>query len=311
MARNQLFLFGFIFFAIVFGGPCTPCGYSPLETNTSCCNECFFFDTKINACVPSCGNPCKTDDDCGSVPDADCTACNHGFCDGNADFGNCAQQNAWNGGRKAPVLPHAWQAKFNFTNFTDGTTAQGQIWYDDRFGGLRTDFYPTCPFAELQAADNNVPCSVLFYKGYNYYVYPKSQMCCGYHFPVWKADSYQVGNASFGGQFNINGVPADYWRLCYTCAWTRPPTPITRNRLPALTVQRDIYLRAGTNIPLRMNETLTSGYSDFYDLQLGPIDESIFKELTHDCEMARPGPDFLKVCRKYNAHGLTGYLGYD
>jgi len=62
-----------------------------------------------------------------------------------------------------------------------------------------------------------------------------------------------------------------------------------------------------------MNETLTSGFTDFFDVVVGDIDEEIFSSLIGGCNMF-PGDDkaaeFLKVCFRYNAHGWLDYLGY-
>lgn len=255
------------------------------------------------------------DSDCGTVPQSECGACVMGSCQGVANFGDCPQQNPWQPGqRQAPVLPNAWQADFNFYDYMDPTqNGKGKLWYNFRYGGLRNDFYGKCPFVELACGlDNDVPCTVLFYKGYNYYIYPSEGICCGYKFPVWRPDSYLVANASLGGVVEINGELADYWRFQYSCDWIRPPVPETKNRLPRLTVQRDIYLRTGTNFPVRMNETLTSAVTDFFNVKVGP-DESIFSSLLEDykCITAATDPNFLQTCKQYNAQGRLGYLGFE
>lgn len=210
-------------------------------------------------------------------------------------------------------MPQAWKANFNVYNYLDPSDfGTGMIWYDARFGGLRNDFYSRCPFVELNVGfDNDVPCTVLFYKGYNYYIYPSQNVCCGYHFPSWRPDNYQVANASLGGTEQINGKLVDYWRFQYTCPWIRPSIPITKDRLPAYTVQRDIYFLHGTNIPARMNETLTSAYTDFFNVQIGPQDETVFSSFLsqYNC-LSGKDKDFLKTCDYYNAQGRSVYLGF-
>lgn len=197
-------------------------------------------------------------------------------------------------------------------NNTDGGTGYGFMWYDDRYKAMRQDFYPVCPFTLLWPEEaNDGPCTVLFYNGTNRYVYPKALplngtgtqgRCCGYKFPVWRPDAYHSANASFGGVLSVNFQLVDYWRFSYTCAWIDPPPASVGGvpRLPAYTVQRDVYLRHGTNLPVRMNETLTSGYSDFFNLRVGPQDQSVFTSLLDEyaCPDAEQDPTFLRGCRK-------------
>jgi hypothetical protein len=235
----------------------------------------------------------------------------NGHCHGPVNYTYCDQQNPWINGPEAPILPNAWHADFTMVNYTDNSKSSGYIWYDIRFGGLRLDLYPICPFIEAQKEIiNDIPCSVIFYKGNNYYVYPAAGLCCGYEFPVWRPDVYRNGNASFGGIMNINGTLVDYWRFQYTCPWIRPPVPMTVNRLEEYTVQRDIYLRQGSNIPVRINETLTSGYTDYFNLVVGDQDESVFTELLSNCIFEDSDTNFLKYCFKYPANGRLLYLGY-
>lgn len=85
----------------------------------------------------------------------------------------------------------------------------------------------------------------------------------------------------------------------------------------AVTVQRDIYLKKGTNIPVRMNETLTSALTDFTDILIGDQDEEIFSEIVKSCMVEPPRQnvkaftEFLRVCNLYNANGRLVYLGFD
>jgi len=221
------------------------------------------------------------------------------------------QQNPWTGGRQAPILPNAWSADIKVVDYTDMSVGYGKIWYDIRFGGLRIDFNFACPFIQAQDGQlNDVPCSVVFYKGNNYYVYPKSGICCGYDFPVWSPDCYRVSNASFGGVLNINGISVDYWRFTCTSQWIRPPVPETRGRLPADTLQRDIYVTSGGNIPVRMNETLTASYTDFTNLVVGNQDEQVFNSSIGNCLFEDKDPHFLRVCIEFFSRGRLSYLGY-
>jgi len=295
---------------------CGNCGYPPI--NGLCCQECAAINPQYKVCVPSCNYPCKQDSDCGTSPESPyCSACIAGFCRGPVDFNNCTQQNPWQPGQpKAPILPQAWRANFTYVNYTNPTDqGTGNIWYDIRFGGMRIDFHGICPFLELgDGLDNNVPCTVLFYEGYNYYIYPAAGICCGYEFPVWTPDTYFISNASLGGNFLINGIFTDYWRFQYACPWIRPPTPQTMNRLPGgLTTQRDIYLQHGTNIPVRMNETLTSSYTDFFNLIIGDVDETIFSDFLqqYQCIFSDNDPTLQKTCQYFFAHGRLVPWGFN
>ena len=179
---------------------------------------------------------------------------------------------------------------------------------------------------------SSVLCSMLFLRNYNYYIYlpngtsfppigtplpppvAAATTCCKYHFPVWAPDSYRVANASFGGTTTINGVKADYWRFQYTCPWTTPqPSGPWPQRLPAVTVQRDLWTTAGGATPVRMNETLTSGYTDFLNVHIGPQDTArVFDGFVNQLNCIESGDTgFDATCNRYNAQGRLGYLGYD
>lgn len=180
---------------------CTECGYPP--TYSECCPTCPYNGQNVG-CMPACGLPCNQDTDCGNDRYSICSACvfaneddaeNNipGVCQSNADFGNCVQQNPWQPGQpQAPVLPSAWNSSIVVTDYITKETIKGFIWYDDRFGALRNDFFGKCPFVELAGnRSSDGDCTVLFYKGYNYYFYPDENICCGYKFPVWKPDNYR------------------------------------------------------------------------------------------------------------------------
>ena len=92
-----------------------------------------------------------------------------------------------------PVLPKFWAAP-NVTTFniTDSTFGRGTFYFNQDYGAIRNDFEPICPFKQIWQIQpgvdaleaNYAPCTVLFYEGYNYYVYPQSQLTCKYKFPV-------------------------------------------------------------------------------------------------------------------------------
>jgi hypothetical protein len=266
-------------------------------------------------CVPSCGAPCVTDDDCGTSIASACSACTAGSCSGNAEYGNCSRVEYANASyaRAAPVLPSAWNATVTFTNYMTGDVSVGYTWYDYRWQAMRQDFPAPCPFVEAQDdAVNAGRCSVLFNKGQNLYVYPDAQLCCGYFFPLWRPSSYRDANASFGGAVDFAGAPAEWFQFAYTCPWTRPPTNATRNRLPAgVTVQRDVFFLPGTSVPVGMNETLTTSQMVFSGLALGPQDSDVFTSMMQDCVFEGTDAQFLQVCNKYNAQGRLGALGFE
>lgn len=176
---------------------CGLCGYPPV--NFQCCPECPYFDSVNQLCVPSCGMSCTSDGDCGDDVNSVCSACvkkngqNEGTCKSNADFKNCEQQDPWQPGQpQAPILPSAWNSSVLVSDYKTDETIKGFTWYDSRFGGLRIDFFGKCPFVQLAGNRNNdVECTVLFYKGFNYYIYPSEKICCGYKFSVWNPDNYR------------------------------------------------------------------------------------------------------------------------
>lgn len=319
----------------------TPCGYAP-TTEAPCDEQCKVLDPATGFCSTSCGHLCQSDAECGAWPHSPCSACQSGRCTGNAEFGNCtAQYPRTPGMPQAPVLPAAWNATFVMTNYTHfegdppSPPSTGFTWYDASVGGLRQDFEAPCPFVELQAPlRNNGTCSVLFYEGYNYYIYPDAgadvadargppadaprvgqAVCCKYHFPGWMPDSYRTSNASFAGVDHIGGVQADHWAFQYSCPWLRPEVPGYAPRLPGgQTVQRDVWTVHGTNTPVQFNETLTSGVSVMQGLEVGPQDTGkVFASFIGGFKCLEAGvdePTFSRVCNRYNARGRLSYLGY-
>jgi len=61
-----------------------------------------------------------------------------------------------------------------------------------------------------------------------------------------------------------------------------------------------------------MNETLTSSYLDFYNMNIGPQDEAVFSQFLeeYNCITEDSDPNFLQTCQKYCCEGRLVYLGY-
>jgi hypothetical protein len=314
----------------------TLCGFNATQSKLPCAPGCPRVSPSnsplAGVCVPSCGFPCESDPDCGTWPDSNCYACVEKTCRGGADFSQCARSQPDRQARKrtAPVLPLAWNATMVFVNETDRSTGYGKMWYDDRFGpAIRQDWFPDCPLANLQGGSraNNVPCSVVFYRGEFAVRYPSfassrrnkkttASRCCAYKFPAWRPDVYRAANATFVDTVSIDFQEADYFAFQYTCPWIRPR--YSPQMLPAYTVQRDVYFTHGTNRVVRMNETLTSGWTDFFDLAEGPQDERLFSDV-----MSGTGGEgaclrvsdvgeakFLQQCIKYSGVGRMSFLGF-
>lgn len=119
-----------------------------------------------------------------------------------------------------PIMASSWSAATTYYNMSNGDTGWGYFWYDASHQAIRTDFYPVCPFLqlyELGIDSNYVPCSVLFYQGQNYYVYPSHRVCCNYTFPAWQPDWLCQSNATFNGTLSIDGQKADFWMIEWVC----------------------------------------------------------------------------------------------
>jgi hypothetical protein len=115
-----------------------------------------------------------------------------------------------------PVMASSWSASTTYYNMSNGDTGWGYFWYDASHQAIRTDFYPMCPFLQLYEAGldaNYIPCSVLFYEGQNYYVYPSAQICCNYTFPSWQPNWLCQSNATYNGTLEIDGEMADFWMI--------------------------------------------------------------------------------------------------
>ncbi|CAF4317838.1 unnamed protein product, partial [Adineta steineri] len=115
-----------------------------------------------------------------------------------------------------PIMASSWSAATTYYNMSNGDTGWGYFWYDASHQAIRTDFYPTCPFLQLYEAGvdaNYIPCSVLFYEGQNYYVYPSAQTCCNYTFPAWQPNWLCQSNATYNGTLLIDGQMADFWMV--------------------------------------------------------------------------------------------------
>jgi hypothetical protein len=123
-------------------------------------------------------------------------------------------------GKTPPIMAASWSAATTYYNMTNGDTGWGYFWYDVSHQAIRTDFYPMCPFLQLYEAGvdaNYIPCSVLFYEGQNYYVYPKAQICCNYTFPSWQPNWLCQSNATYNGTLVIDGQMADFWMVEWVC----------------------------------------------------------------------------------------------
>ena len=119
-----------------------------------------------------------------------------------------------------PIMASSWSAATTYYNMSNGDTGWGYFWYDASHKAIRTDFYPMCPFLQLFEAGvdaNYVPCSVLFYEGQNYYVYPTVKICCNYSFPSWQPNWLCQSNATYNGTVLINGQMADFWMVEWVC----------------------------------------------------------------------------------------------
>jgi hypothetical protein len=115
-----------------------------------------------------------------------------------------------------PIMASSWSAATTYYNMSNGDTGYGYFWYDASHQAIRTDFFPMCPFLQLYEAGvdaNYIPCSVLFYEGQNYYVYPSVQICCNYTFPAWKPNWLCQSNATYNGTMVIDGELADFWMI--------------------------------------------------------------------------------------------------
>lgn len=115
-----------------------------------------------------------------------------------------------------PIMASSWSAATTYYNMSNGDTGWGYFWYDVSRQAIRTDFYPMCPFLQLYQSgidSNYIPCTILFYEGQNYYVYPSMQICCNYTFPSWQPDWLCQSNATYNGSLRINGEMTDFWMI--------------------------------------------------------------------------------------------------
>jgi len=199
-----------------------------------------------------------------------------------------------------PIMANAWKASTVYYNMSDGSTGWGSFYYDVSMQALRTDFYPVCPFLQLYQAGvdaNYVPCSVVFYEGFNYFIYPEQQTCCKYKFPVWYPDWLCSGNATFGGYVNLDGIATELWEV----QWLSDYTGIG----PVLNI-RNMYVESGTGIPVRIREDLDTGFLDFHDYVEGSLNTTIFTDVIDlfQCHYGHNSQNNDKTCTKYNSQNL-------
>jgi len=185
-----------------------------------------------------------------------------------------------------PVMADAWSAQTVYVNATNLDTGWGSFYYDVRFGALRVDFNPVCPFLQLRGDpwdvnQNYVPCSMIFYEGNSYYIYPTRKVCCTYKFPVWNPDWMCVSNATYSGTFSLHGLKADLFSVEWYSNFTGDvPFPLLN--------MRNMYLQTGTNMPMRFQEDLDTGFLDFFNYTAGDQDEAVFTELINAYECHSP-----------------------
>lgn len=209
-----------------------------------------------------------------------------------------------------PILPTYWSSLNNpYFNMTNNTTYNGpgnNFYFNGNLSAQRTDFYPNCAFKQLWdlGLDSNyVPCSVLFYGDYNYYIYPTHQICCVYHFPGWKSNYPCTSNASYGGYHVDIGDGSDLWEV----EWFSNFTGIG----PIRNI-RNMYVQNDTNTPTRFREDLDTGYVDFNNVLIGEkyVQERIFADIIVEngpCHFGwnpSTNPDD-KTCVRYAAQNLA------
>ncbi|CAF1089529.1 unnamed protein product [Adineta steineri] len=201
-----------------------------------------------------------------------------------------------------PIMASSWSAATTYYNMSNGDTGWGYFWYDASHQAIRTDFYPTCPFLQLYEAGvdaNYIPCSVLFYEGQNYYVYPSAQTCCNYTFPAWQPNWLCQSNATYNGTLLIDGQMADFWMVEWFSNYTGEGS--VHNL-------RNMYTRADSHVPLRFREDLDTGYLDFHDYVEGPIDQTIFTSIIDAYGPCHQGHGHAgtddKTCTRYNSQTL-------
>ncbi|CAF1051765.1 unnamed protein product [Rotaria sordida] len=201
-----------------------------------------------------------------------------------------------------PIMASSWSAATTYYNMSNGDTGWGYFWYDASHQAIRTDFYPICPFLQLYEVGidaNYIPCSVLFYQGQNYYVYPGVQTCCNYTFPAWQPDWLCQSNATFNGTVTINGRMADFWMIEWFSNFTGGG--------PVRNI-RNMYTQVDSHIPIRFREDLDTGYLDFHDYVEGPIDQKIFTSVINGYSPCHQGHGHSgntdKTCTRYNSQTL-------
>ncbi|CAF0957335.1 unnamed protein product [Rotaria sordida] len=201
-----------------------------------------------------------------------------------------------------PIMASSWSAATTYYNMSNGDTGWGYFWYDASHQAIRTDFYPICPFLQLYEVGidaNYIPCSVLFYQGQNYYVYPGVQTCCNYTFPAWQPDWLCQSNATFNGTVTINGRMADFWMIEWFSNFTGGG--------PVRNI-RNMYTQVDSHIPIRFREDLDTGYLDFHDYVEGPIDQKIFTSVINGYSPCHQGHEHSgntdKTCTRYNSQTL-------
>ncbi|CAF1642368.1 unnamed protein product, partial [Didymodactylos carnosus] len=202
-----------------------------------------------------------------------------------------------------PILPLVWKA-LNTTsyNMSDDTFSNGSIYFNQNYNGIRVDYYPTCAFLQLwnKGIDSNyVPCGVLFYEEYNYYIYDTYKICCKYKFPSWKNNYLCSSNATYGGEHYINNNLATLWEVEWFSNFT--------GEGPVRNI-RNTYIKTDSNMPVRFLEDLDTGYTDFNEVILDDVPKSVFEDIInkyecHDGWHPIDNPND-KTCTRYNSQTL-------
>ena len=189
-----------------------------------------------------------------------------------------------------PLFAASWSAQGKYFNITEDPKSPDAFgtstFYFQEFGvgdrtSLRVDFGPVCPFKQLWDAGLEAnyagPCSVIFRNSTVTYVYPASNISCVYcernPFRAWHRDMLCTcqpthRQASLDRLDGEKGVAADLWEF----EWWWNIFLVFRN-------YRNVYFKPGTNIPLRFEEDLDTGYVDLYNYttyESPGLDDSIF-----------------------------------
>eukprot|EP00117_Sycon_ciliatum_P039112 scpid44120/ scgid28950/ len=199
-----------------------------------------------------------------------------------------------------PLFAASWSATGKYFNITEDPESPDRFgtstFYFQEFGAadrtsLRVDFGPVCPFKQLWDAGLEAnyagPCSVIFRNSTVTYVFPHSNTSCVYcernPFRAWHRDQLCTSQpthrpATLDRLDGEKNVQADLWEF----EWWWNIFLVFRN-------YRNIYFKPGTNIPLRFEEDLDTGYVDLYNYttyESPGLPDSVFTDPLKGTEMA-------------------------